>query len=316
MKEGPVPGVISTSGKDPTTFLPPRQLGLITHSTIVLILALIAVWGFLNLSRAEVGPTFTFFLLVTLISFAPLPLFVYRMYALLRASYNLSRENLAIHWGLRMEDIPLSDIEWIRPASDLTSPLKPFWFSLPGAYLGLRRHPDLGIVEFIASDMRDLLLIATARRVFAISPTQAAVFVQTFQRSTELGSLISGQGRSIYPSFLIARAWDNLLARYLWLSGLLLDIGLFIWVSLVVPSSEKVSLGFSPTGASLQPVPVIQLMLLPIISSFLLLIGWMAGLYYYRFPKQQVLAFIIWGSSLLSILTFLLAVLFITTTPV
>jgi hypothetical protein len=39
-------------------------------------------------------------------------------------------------------------------------------------------------------------------------------------------------------------------------------------------------------------------------------------LYFYRWEKERVLAFIVWGSSMLMSLLFLLAVLFIITTPV
>jgi hypothetical protein len=44
--------------------------------------------------------------------------------------------------------------------------------------------------------------------------------------------------------------------------------------------------------------------------------GWIAGLYFYRWDRERVLAFIVWGSSTLMGLLFLMAVLFIITTPV
>ena len=69
-----------------------------------------------------------------------------------------------------MKQFHLNDIEWVRPVNDLTHPLRLPPMSVPGATLGLRRHPDLGVIEFIASDQKNLLLVATAKRVFAISP--------------------------------------------------------------------------------------------------------------------------------------------------
>src|SRR6266540_4032384 len=124
-------------------------------------------------------------------------------------------------WGFRFEDIPLTDIEWVRPASDLTSPLLLPRFRLPGAVLGTRRHPDLGLVEFIASSSRNLILIATSKRIFAISPRDAAGLVQTFARATEMGSLMRTEAKSVYPSFLITQAWESAIARFLWMSGIL-----------------------------------------------------------------------------------------------
>jgi len=44
--------------------------------------------------------------------------------------------------------------------------------------------------------------------------------------------------------------------------------------------------------------------------------SWIAGLYFYRWEKERVLAFIVWGASTLMSLLFLLSVLFVITTPV
>lgn len=298
------------------SFPPPRRRGMLVHAGLLTALAILSGWGFLNLSRAGVGPAFVAFLLVGVISFLPIPLLAYRAYALLRADYILDRDRLEIRWGLRDEAIPLSDIEWVRPAEDLTTPLRLPVAPLPGAVLGLRRHPDLGVVEFLAADPKDLLLVATAKRVYAISPTRAVEFTQTFARSIELGSLAPIEPKSVFPSFIVARAWENGLARFLWLSGLFLNLGLFVWVSLLIPSIPRVALGYRPGVGALESVPSVQLIILPLVSILLALVGWLAGLYFYRWDRERVLAFLVWTSSALTGLLFLLAVLFIVTTPV
>ena len=152
-------------------FPPPKRLGLVLHSFIILMLGAVSAFGIWDLNRAQVGPSFVTSLLAALLSVALIPFFGYRAYALLRADYYIDRDSLAMLWGLRLEDVPLTDIEWVRPASDLTHPLALPGFRLPGAVLGTRRHPDLGLVEFIASDTRNMILIATPKRVFAISPS-------------------------------------------------------------------------------------------------------------------------------------------------
>ena len=257
---------------------PPKQLGLLIHAILILILGGLAGWGIWNLTFTEVGPNFVIFLLDTLLALVPLPLFVYRAYALSRADYILDRDSLEIRWGLRNEDIPLTDIEWLRPATDLTMPLRLPWLPIPGAVLGTRRHPDLGVVEFLAADPRNLLLVATTKRVYAISPTDAAQFAQTFARTIEMGSLLPAEAKSVYPSFIFSRAWDNTMARFLWLSGLFLNIGLAVWVILTIPTLNQVSLGFASSGTTLSPSPASQLILLPIESSFLWLVGLFTGL--------------------------------------
>lgn len=294
---------------------PPKQFGLLIHIILILALSGLAGWGIWNLTFTEVGPNFVIFLLDTLLALVPLPLFVYRAYALMRADYILDRDSLEIRWGLRDEDIPLTDIEWLRPASDLTAPLRLPWLPIPGAVLGSRRHPDLGIVEFLAADPRNLLLVATSKRVYAISPADAARFAQTFARTIEMGSLLPAEPKSVYPSFIFSRAWENPQVRFLWLAGLFLNIGLAIWVMLTIPTLNQVSLGFAPSGRTLPPSPASQLILLPIESSFLYLVGLFGGMYFYRWETHRVLAVIIWASSALTSLAFLLAVLFIISTP-
>lgn len=295
---------------------PPKRFGLLVHITLALIFVGLSGWAIWNLVFAEVGPNFVIFLLGALLALFPVPLLFYRAYALTRADYILDRDSLEIRWGLRDEDIPLTDIEWLRPASDLTNPIRLPWLPIPGAVLGLRRHPDLGVIEYLASDPRKMLLVATSKRVYAISPTNAARFAQTFARTIEMGSLLPAEPKSVYPSFIFSRAWENPLARFLWLAGLFLNIGLVVWVVLTIPTLNQVSLGFAPYGASLPPSPASQLILLPIISSFLFLVGLFSGLYFYRLETQRILALILWASSVLSALLLLLAVLFIISRPV
>jgi hypothetical protein len=297
-------------------FPPPKRRGLIIHGAIILVLAIIAVIGFINITRADVGPAFLISLLVALAAFAPIPFLVYRAYSLWRADYHLDRDSLAINWGLRVEDIPLSDIEFIRSSDDLTTPLALPSLSIPGGLLGMRRHPDLGVVEFLASDRKKLLLVATAKRVFVISPENPAGLTQTFARATEMGSLSPVESKSVYPSFVVTQAWESGLARYLWLTTLFLNLGLFVWASLIIPSTPRVALGPQFIGSALETVPSSQLIIFPVASLLLSVAGWIAGLYFYRWEKERALAFIVWASSMLMSLLFLLAVLFIITTPV
>lgn len=297
-------------------FPPARRLGLLFHIVVIAVLAAISVFGFINLPRAQVGPLFVSYLLMALLAFAPIPLFAYRAYALLRADYYIDRDSLAMLWGLRIEDIPLTDIEWVRPATDLTNPLLLPRFRMPGAVLGTRRHPDLGLVEFIASSRRNLILVATSKRIFAISPQNAAGLVQTFARATEMGSLMPTEAKSVYPSFLITQAWESSIARFLWMSGILLNLGLIVWVGILIPSLSQIPFGFDPFGAPSETAASTQLILLPLVSSLMFVIGITAGLYFYRWERQRPLAFIVWVSSTLSAFLFLMAVLFLVTTPV
>ena len=300
---------------EPLSFPPARQPGLLVHFTLIAVLAGLLGFGIWQLTRVQVGPLFIVYLLLSLVAFAPLPLLAYRAYALQGANYSLDRDHLLLKWGLRLERLPLSDIEWIRPVSDLTAPLVLPALRLPGAVLGTRRHPDLGPIEFLADGSDRMLLVATARQVFAISPEDAGNFTRTFQRFIELGSLSPVPAQSQYPSLIVLQAWRDPLARYLWLAALFLDLGLLAWAGVTVPALQRIPLGFAPDGAPLGPFASIQLMLLPAMSTLFALLGWGGGLYFFR-REMRLLARLVWVAAALTPLLFLVAMLFALTTPI
>lgn len=298
-----------------TDFPPPRR-GRTLQVTLIIVLTALAVLFAVLASQELIGLRFTIYILVAGFSFFPLPFLAYWLYSLSRANYSLDREKLTIKWGLRVEQIPVSEVEWVRPQEGLTSRLSLPFLHLTGAITGSRRHPDLGLVEFLASDAKALVLVATSRRVFVISPQDTAGFMQNIQRAIEMGSLSPPAPKSIYPAFIVVQAWENILARYLWLAGLFLNIGLLAWVTFLIPKLGSIPLGFLPSEAAGDPVPGAGLILLPVVSLFFNIIGWVAGLTFYRRPDHRPLAHILWVSGVISTLIFLVSVMFIVTTPI
>ena len=299
-----------------TEFPPPRRRGLIVHSSLIVVLVLLCALAAWQAFEANIGLTLAIAVLIAAILFLPLPFLAYRLYALSGAYYRLSRNSLHLRWGLRVEEIPVSDVEWVRSVLDLPRPILLPPLCLPGSILGIRRNPDLGAVEFLASNRKSLILVATANSIFAISPEEPNAFMQDFTNAMEMGSLAPVPAQSIHPSFVMVQAWQSALTRFLWLAGLLLNIGLFVWVSLVIPGLQEVPLGFTPSVAPQEAVPGVRLILLPILSIFFFLIGWIAGLFFYRTPNQRTLAFCVWSSGTMMSLLFLFAILFLLTAPV
>jgi hypothetical protein len=295
-------------------FPPPRQRGLLIHIIAILVLSAISLTLFWLVFNTSVGFLFSIYILGALVTFIPAPILAYRAYALTRGNYFLDRNNLRLIWGLRIEDIPLADVEWVRPLNALTVPITLPRLWLPGGLMGITRHPDIGRIEFLASERETLLIVATARRVFAISPADPSAFMAAFQRAIEMGSLTRAEAHSQYPSFVVAVAWENLLVRYMWLAGVLLNVGLLVWVTLIAPGIPRISLGFTPAVTPQTPVPGVQLVLLPLLSGLSFIMGWLVGLFFYRRPEQRILALAIWASSATSSLGFLLAVFFILNT--
>jgi len=301
-------------------FRPKRALGTIFQIIAMVVLVLVAVWGLWLISQADFGLAFLLYLLPTVIAVMLLPLLAYRLLSLRAAHYRLARDGISLRWGLRVEDIPIDAVAWIRPASELGRPLPLPWPRWPGSVIGIRRLSGSAPIEYLAGEARPLLLIATPQTVFAISPDDPAAFLSAYHRLTEMGSLAPMPARSVYPAFLLARVWRTASARNLLLGALFLNLLLLAWVVAVAPGRSQIMLGFQRGG---EAVPGVRLLLLPVLSSFFFLVDFLAGLFLYRrgivqqvdvgMPKApySFLAYLLWGSAALTPLVLMVAVGFI-----
>jgi hypothetical protein len=299
------------NANEPETFIPLRTRGLMFHILVVVFL-LVGCAGCLILSiQQEAGGLFALFLIFSLIFFAPVPVFIYRAYALYNAYYQLSRDGLRIRWGLRSEDIPLPEIEWVRPASELGFRLPLPRITWPGAIRGTRQVPELGPVEFLASNTSTLIVVAARDKVYAISPDDPRGFLRAFQYAIEMGTLNPLKAASARPAAYARRVWDDRPARISLIAGLILTLILFIQVSLIVPSRASISLGFDARGVPQPPVPSRQLMLLPVLGIFAYMVDLISGMYFYHRLEHKPVAFLLWISSAFTPLILILATFFL-----
>jgi len=293
---------------DPLLFYPPRQQGLILHIGAALLLAIVDAVSFFYAAQQAVGSYFVLLLLLSLALLAPLILVCYRGYALAQAHYALERDGLRLRWGLRAEDIPLPDVEWVRPASDLAFRLPLPFLPAPGSLLGTVNVPDLGPVEFMAADLSSLLLIATPRKVYAISPADPHSFVAAFQRVMEMGSPSPFPPVTTLPAAYLQSVWSNRPARYLNLTGLLLTVALFVMVGLVIPSHSSIALGWTSNGLPVESGPPERLLLLPVLGTFTYVLDLLLGLYLYRFLPLRPVSFLLWVGALITPILLIIAV--------
>lgn len=289
------------------TFQPKRTMGMVVHVFLILILiagCVVLVWqAFLQAG----GVLLVVFLLAAVALFALLPFMVYRAYALLHGVYSLKRDGLRIRWGLRAEDVPLSEVTWVRPATDLESPLRLPAFSLPGAILGFVEHPDLGQVEFIASDARNLVIVATLDKVFVVSPERMEEFVQRFQRALEMGTLIPMAPYSAIPAAFLRQVALDKYGRILIPAGFGLTLSLLVIVGLSISHISAVSLGYDANGILLPMVDSVRLMLLPVLGVLLYIPGTVAGIYFYRREESRPVAWLAWTGSLITPILLIMA---------
>jgi len=286
-------------------FRPIRSRGIAVHlGALLLNLAAVGFLVILAFSQSVQG-FFILYLVASVLIFIPVPFFAYRLFALLRASYSVFREGISIQWGVRTEEIPMQDIEWVRLADDLVFDLPLPKFIVQGAVLGLREHRDLGLIEFISSSTHPLVLVATPERIFAISPADPAGFMDALYRNMEMGSIEQIQPKSSRVDLLVGSLFRDKIARNLILLGSFLSIGLLIAVSFIIPTRDTIPLGFNPIGQTAETSPSERLLLLPVLSLLMLFIDLGLGSYLYRKAGYRMAAYFAFASTLIMPVSFL-----------
>lgn len=295
-----------------TNFYPPQRLGIAFQLLLIIIFLAAAVLGLWQAIYTDIGPMLIIYLLPGLFAVFLIPMLAYRIYGLRTAFYALEREGIHLRWGLRVEDIPIDHILWVHKKEELERHLPLPWFHWPGSLLGTRRVEGIGDLEFLASSTQGLIFLGTEKQVYAISPSDSDLFLQTVAQIMEMGSLAPIASRSVYPTNLMYRVWATRSARWLLTGSLLLSLSLFVWVSIVIPTREQTILNFRPDGTPGDLVPASRLLLLPILNAVFLLVNFFLGLFLFRKESNQSISILIWGSGAILPILFLIGTIFIT----
>lgn len=274
-------------------FFPPRRTGVLIQGAMALWFLAAGGYFFFRAVQDQAGLDFLLHMVIALVLWAPLPLILYRLYSLISSSYTLRRDGLRIHWGLRREDVPLNDIEWIRPANELGFRLPLPWLRWPGAFLGSRKVPELGLVEYLSADVAHMLLVATPDKVFAVSPQDTGAFMMLFRQINEMGSLTPLEAQSVYPTLLIGHVWEDRRARLLVIIGFLVGL-----VLLAVDAIAVTRLDVVPWIGAEASAPAERLLLLPVLDGLIWLGDLVLGaLLFPRGGDMPMAAYILWGTS-------------------
>jgi hypothetical protein len=294
-----------------TVFRPVRRQGLFLLGAVVFLSLGASITLFILALQEQYGAYFILFLIVSLLFILPGFFMLYRFYALIRAEYRVSRDSVLLQWGLRREEIPLNDIDWVRLYNETEIDLRFPALTFPGAVLGTVQNNELGEVEFMASDIHSLMLISTPRKTYAISPVNVVSFLDSFRRSFEMGSLTPIKPTSVLPATYLRTVWADRWARTLMLTGFILTLLVIITVSLIIPNLTSVSLGFDPSGTKLPTVPATQLLLLPTLCIFIFIADLIGGLFYFRKTETRPIAFTLWIGSISTVILLSTALAFI-----
>jgi len=294
--------------QDELVFRPDSRMGSIIQLVLIGLLVVAGLIGLRLTSQASLGLSFALVLLLPLATTIFVPILVYRVYALQTAVYTLERNGVHLRWGLRLEDIPIDEVRWVSPLNELTPAIPLPTLRLPGDLSGKRNIAGAGTIEYFATTKKKLLFIATENGGFVISPANPEAFQQAYERFIEMGSLTPLAPRSLYPALIFAQVWSSRLARGMLFAGFVLNLGLLGWVLLVIPGRSTMHLGFRPNLMPGDLVPANRLLLLPFLNLGFLFINFLLGLFFFRRIESQPASFLLWSTSILTSLLFMVAV--------
>jgi hypothetical protein len=293
------------------TFYPPKQVGTIIHLLLMVLFSAAGVWGIWGVSNVELAPQLLPYIALIILFLVIVPYLIYRLYALHRSEYTLERGGIELHWGWRSESLPMENVHWIYRVEDLeTAPPLPL-IHWPGAVTGVRRFRRGPEVEYLASSIKELVIIAAGERYYAISPSRVNEFFSVYHELIELGVISPLSSESVQPALILTEIIKIKPVLWILISGGLLTISLLVWTLLVIPSRDLVSLGFTPAGAAREGLDSVRLVLFPIINTTAYLANLILGLFLFRNPENRFLAYLLWGASLLVAVLFHIGMLLI-----
>jgi hypothetical protein len=285
-------------------FYPPKQVGTLIHILLILLFSSGGAWGIWGVGRVEVALELLPYLTLIILFLIAVPILIYRLYALNRSGYILERAGIQLNWGWRTETIPMEEVKWVHFTSDLETPPKLPVIHWPGSIVGRRRFQRGPEVEFLASRYKDLIVISAGDGYFCISPNQASDFIAAYHQLTELGSLAPMSVQSLRPSLILTEVIESKPVLLMILLGGFLNISLLVWILIVIPNNELISLGFNPAGVPREPLGSIRLILFPILNTTAYLANLIMGLFLFQNPDNRRLAHILWGGSIVIAIVF------------
>ncbi len=215
-----------------------------------------------------------------------------------RLHYHLSRNGLAIQWGLGQQLIPLESIEQIVPGKNLPNSPTFRGLKMGGLRLGWGEWAEYGKLKFhTTANLTESLLVVTPNQTYVISPLQPDQFIQAWQARQALGPTqkwTMGVRRSwplCYPLLV-----DPLFWGFLSLS-LLACFALFGYLSFIFPQLPRsLPIHFDAFGLADRIADKSALFTLPTVGTLALVLNTVLGSLVYRWDK--VAAYLLWGSAL------------------
>lgn len=228
--------------------------------------------------------------------------------------YHLDRNGLAIQWGPSRYLIPFNQIKTIIPGKNLSTLPTFRGVNLAGLRYGRGKLAEYGHLTFhTTTDFADSLIIVTPHHSYVISPDQPENFIKAWQLRQTIGptqqwSMGLNRNRLLKTPLITDRLAQILLGISALLCFALLGYLAFVFSDL--PTSLPIR--FNDLGEPSRIVEKSVLVLFPAVGVAVMALNALLGTFVYT--KENVAAYLLWGSTILVQMSLWIALLYIITT--
>ncbi len=231
----------------------------------------------------------------------------------LKLHYQLTRNGLAIQWGLAQQRIPFNSIQAIIPGRDIPGLTKFRGLKLAGLQVGRAELVEYGPIKIRATAaLNDSLLVVASDRSYLISPRQPEAFLRAWHLRQPLGPTQNWSADVVRSWPLNTPILTDSLTWGLLGAAAVIYLALIGYLSLIYAELPAVlPIHFDALGQADRIAEKSALLTLPAAGGIVLGLNALWGGLIYRWDK--VAAYLLWGSAIVMQVFLWIAVLTITT---
>jgi len=231
----------------------------------------------------------------------------------LKLHYQLTRNGLAIQWGLAQQRIPVNSIQAIVLGKDIPNVSKFKGLKLAGLQVGRAELAEYGPVKIRATaELNDSLLVVASDQSYLISPCQPEAFLQAWQLRQPMGPTQQWSADVVRNWPLNKPILTDTLTWGLLGAAAAIYLALIGYLSLIYADlPAALPIHFDALGQADRIAEKSTLLTLPAAGGIILGLNAILGSLIYRWDR--VAAYLLWGSAIVMQVFLWIAVLTITT---
>ena len=280
-------------------WLTDKRTGTQTGLLFIVGLVVLDIFCLIGMTTQPIGPLTFILSLIILGSLPVLALIGYQLYGLARSGYDVDRNAVTISWGPIKQIVPVESIQRIMLGTEVEGRVEFFrGWRWPGLMQGQGYLSEAELTVFYASTaLHQQLILVTPSVSYAISPAEAAGFIESIKARYELGPTQTVAQTTEHPAFFDWPLWSDRVAHYLLITGATMCLLLFGLVSLRFPTLPPIlPLHYDAFGLPDRTGPATQVFLLPFIGLLALIANTLLGGLFYR--RERVAAYLLWGGTI------------------